>query len=142
MSYYNKITLVGRATRDPDYKTLESGLRVAKFTLAVNRGVKEEVDFLDIVAWEKLAESAQQYVTKGKLLLVDGRVQVRSYEDKDGNKRKATEVIANTIRFLDKKSNGKTSNDFPNDEDAPPWTKPPTDTAPNAAPVDDDDMPF
>lgn len=143
MSYYNRITLVGRATRDPDHKSLESGLQVAKFTLAVNRGFskdKDQVDFIDIVAWEKLAESVQQYVVKGKLLLVEGRLQIRSYEDKDGIKRKTSEVVASAVRFLDKKSNGKTSNDFPNDEDAPPWTKP----ADTAAPVndDDDDIPF
>ncbi|MCL6559238.1 MAG: single-stranded DNA-binding protein [Firmicutes bacterium] len=130
MSYFNRITLVGRAVREPEYKTLESGLQVAKFTLAVNRGLpkdseKDEADFIDIVAWEKLAENVQQYVTKGKLLLVDGRLQIRTYEDKEGIKRKAAEVIANTVRFLEKKdANGKVPPaPFPGDEDAPPWAK-------------------
>lgn len=129
MSYFNRITLVGRAVREPEYRTLESGLQVAKFTLAVNRGLpkdseKDEADFIDVVTWEKLAENVQQYVTKGKLLLVDGRLQIRTYEDKEGIKRKAAEVVAGTVRFLDKKDNGGIPPaPFPSDEDAPPWTK-------------------
>jgi len=146
MSYFNKVTLVGRATRDPDHKILESGLQVTKFSLAVNRGFskdsKDQVDFIDIITWEKLAENVASYVTKGKLLLVDGRLQIRSYEDKEGIKRKVAEVVANTVRFLDKKDNGKSDsypNSYPKEEDAPPWMKK---EAANGAIDDDDDIPF
>jgi single-strand DNA-binding protein len=81
---------------------------VTKFTLAVNRRSKqqEETDYIDCVAWDKLAETCNTYLKKGMSCLVDGRLSIRSYDDKDGNKRKATEVVVNTMQMLDRANRG------------------------------------
>jgi len=106
MASFNKVILIGRLTRDPDLRYTPSGVPVAHFTLAVNRvrgaGKQEETDFIDIVAWQKLAEICQQYLTKGKLVAVEGRLQIRNYEDKEGQKKKAVEVVANEMQMLDR----------------------------------------
>lgn len=101
---FNKVILVGNLVRDPEIRYVGSGAAVTKFTLAVNRRSKqaEETDFIDIVAWDKLAETCNTYLKKGSSCLVDGRLSIRSYEDKDGNKRKATEVVINTMQMLDR----------------------------------------
>ena len=105
---YNKIILVGNLTRDPEIRYVGSGAAVTKFTLAVNRRSKqaEETDFIDIVAWDKLAETCNTYLKKGMSCLVEGRLSIRSYEDKDGNKRKATEVVCNVMQMLDRAGGG------------------------------------
>lgn len=104
----NQIVLIGRLTRDPELRYVPSGQPVASFTLAVDRSFKNangerETDFIDVVAWRKLAETVTQYVGKGRLVAVVGRLQIRSYETQDGQKRKAAEVVANSVRFLDRK---------------------------------------
>ena len=101
---FNRITLVGNLTRDPEIRYVGSGAAVTKFTLAVNRRSKqqEETDYIDCVAWDKLAETCNTYLKKGMSCLVDGRLSIRSYDDKDGNKRKATEVVVNTMQMLDR----------------------------------------
>lgn len=101
---FNKVILVGNLVRDPEIRYVGSGAAVTKFTLAVNRRSKqaEETDFIDIVAWEKLAETCNTYLKKGMSCLVEGRLSIRSYDDKDGNKRKATEVVINTMQMLDR----------------------------------------
>src|SRR5580693_2639081 len=103
---YNKIILVGNLTRDPEIRYVGSGAAVTKFTLAVNRRSKqqEETDFVDIVAWDKLAETCNTYLKKGMSVLVDGRLSIRSYETKEGEKRKATEVVANDMQMLDSRN--------------------------------------
>jgi single-strand DNA-binding protein len=103
---YNRIILVGRLTRDPEMRFIASGSGVVKFTLAVNRRMKngEETMFIDIVAWEKLAETCNTYLKKGMSVLVEGRLVIRNYDDKDGNKRKATEVVIDVMQMLDRKS--------------------------------------
>jgi single-strand DNA-binding protein len=114
---FNKVILVGNLVRDPEIRYIASGAAVTKFTLAVNRRTKqaEETDFIDIVAWDKLAETCNTYLKKGSSCLVDGRLSIRSYDDKDGNKRKATEVVINTMQMLDRpgsrggESNGERS---------------------------------
>jgi len=105
---YNKIILVGNLTRDPEIRYVGSGAAVTKFTLAVNRRSKqqEETDFIDIVAWDKLAETCNTYLKKGMSCLVEGRLSIRSYETKDGEKRKATEVVCNTMQMLDRAGGG------------------------------------
>ena len=105
---YNKIILVGNLTRDPEIRYVGSGAAVTKFTLAVNRRSKqaEETDYVDIVAWDKLAETCNTYLKKGMSCLVEGRLSIRSYEDKDGNKRKATEVVCNVMQMLDRAGAG------------------------------------
>ena len=107
---YNHITLVGRLTRDPEIRYVQSGSAVTSFSIAVNRRTKqgEEAMFVDIVAWDspgrKLAEICNTYLKKGMTVLVDGRLSIRSYETKEGEKRKATEVVANDMQMLDSRN--------------------------------------
>ena len=102
----NHVILIGRLTKDPELKYTPNGTAVASFTLAVDRfrtnaQGEREADFIPIVAWQKQAENCAEYLRKGSLAAVDGRMQVRSYPAKDGTKRWATEVVANAVRFLD-----------------------------------------
>lgn len=100
----NKAILVGRLARDPEVKYTQSGKCVATFTIAVNRRDKDSTaDFIPVVAWEKLAEIAGNNLLKGRKVLVEGRIQVRNYEAKDGGKRYVTEIIAQNIEFMDSK---------------------------------------
>ena len=104
---YNKLILIGRLTADPELKYTPGGASVTKFTLAVARPFKnaqgeKEVDFIDCVAWKGLAETVANHVKKGYMIVVDGRLQIRSYEDKDRNRRKAVEVVCEQVRFLDR----------------------------------------
>ena len=103
----NKVILVGRLARDPDVRYTQSGKATASFALAVNRrvgqGKEQQADFIPIVAWEKLAEIAGNNLMKGSKILVEGRMQVRNYEDKNGQKRYVTEVVAQNIEFLGSK---------------------------------------
>ena len=102
---YNRVILVGNLTRDPEIRYIASGSGVVKFTLAVNRRTKngDETTFIDITAWEKLAETCNTYLKKGMSVLVEGRLVIRNYDDKDGNKRKATEIVIDTMQMLDRK---------------------------------------
>lgn len=102
----NTITLIGRLVRDPDLRYTQNGTAVCNMTIAVdrpftNQNGEKEVDFIDIVVWRKAAENVAKYMTKGKRIGVVGSLQVRSYEDKEGVKRKAVEVLAGNIEFLD-----------------------------------------
>ena len=104
----NKIVLMGRLTRDPDLRRTQSGTAVASFTLAVDRDYKpqdgeRETDFIDIVAWRGTGEFVSKYFTKGRIAVVEGRLQVRDWTDKDGNKRRSTEVVADNVYFGDSK---------------------------------------
>ncbi|MGE5527810.1 MAG: single-stranded DNA-binding protein [Patescibacteria group bacterium] len=103
---YNRIILVGRLTRDPECRYTPTGKAVCHMRIAVDRGVAsgqggQDADFINIVAWEKLAETCTNNLQKGRLVLVEGRLQIRQYE-KDGQRRDATEVVANAVRFLDR----------------------------------------
>lgn len=105
----NRVILIGRLVRDPELRYVPSGQPVASFTLAVDRPFtsqqgEQQTDFIDIVAWRRLAEQVTQYLGKGRLVAVEGRLQIRSYETADGQKRKVAEVVATNIRFLDRKA--------------------------------------
>jgi single-strand DNA-binding protein len=103
---YNHITLVGNLTRDPEIRYVDGGGKaVTKFALAVNRKSKagDETMFVDIVAWDRLGEVCNQYLKKGMSALVAGRLVIRKYDDKDGNKRTAVEVVASDMQMLDSK---------------------------------------
>lgn len=101
---FNKVILVGNLTANPELKQTPSGASVCSFSIAVNRKVqKEEVDFISIVAWRQTAEFVAKYFTKGKPILVCGQIQTRSYTDKQGNKRTATEVVADEVSFVGSK---------------------------------------
>lgn len=98
---YNRVILVGNLTRDPEIRYTQSGKGVTKFTLAVNNPRnREETTFVDIVAWDRLGETCNTYLKKGSNALVEGRLVIRSYDDKDGNKRKATEVVIDNMQML------------------------------------------
>lgn len=102
----NKVILVGRLAQDPEVRYTANGKAVTTFSLAVGRRVgqgQESTDFIPIVAWEKLAEIIGNNLTKGRRILVEGRLQIRSYEAQDGQKRRVAEVIAQNIEFLDSK---------------------------------------
>ena len=104
----NKIFLMGRLTRDPELRRTQSGTAVTSFSLAVDRDFKSqngerETDFIDVVAWRATAEFVSKYFTKGRMAVVEGRLQLRDYTDRDGNKRRAAEVIADNVYFGDSK---------------------------------------
>lgn len=103
----NRVILIGRLTRDPELRYTGGGTAVASFSLAVDRPFtnqqgERETDFIDIVCWRQLAEQVAQHLTKGRLVAVEGRLQIRSYETQDGQRRKVAEVVAQTVRFLDR----------------------------------------
>lgn len=102
----NKIVLIGRLTRDPELRYTPNGTAVCNFSLAIERNFtnqngERDVDFVDIVVWRKQAENCANYLGKGRLVAVEGRLQIRSYENKDGQKRRVAEVVANDVRFLE-----------------------------------------
>ena len=104
----NHIVLMGRLTRDPELRRTGSGVAVASFTLAVDRdyavqGAEKETDFVDIVAWRNTAEFVSKYFTKGRMAVVSGRLQIRNWQDKEGNKRRSAEVVADNVYFGDSK---------------------------------------
>ena len=104
----NHIVLMGRLTRDPELRRTGSGVAVASFTLAVDRdfaaqGAERETDFVDIVAWRNTAEFVSKYFTKGRMAVVSGRLQIRNWTDKEGNKRRSAEVVADNVYFGESK---------------------------------------
>lgn len=114
----NRVVLVGRLTKDPELRYTPNGIAVAKFTLAVNRPFsnqqgEREADFISIVVWRKQAENASNYLNKGSLCGIDGRLKTRSYDNSKGDRVYITEVVADSVQFLEPKnsrnSNGKTS---------------------------------
>jgi len=119
----NRIVLIGRLTRDPELRfTPANGVPVTQFTIAVDRPFvnqkgEREADFIRIVAWRKLAEICSANLTKGRLVAVEGRLQIRSYDGKDGQRKYVTEVVADTVQFLDKAKSGP-NDDSPDNFDA------------------------
>ena len=104
----NKIFIMGRLTRDPELRRTQSGTPVTSFSLAVDRDFKsqsgeKETDFIDVVAWRSTAEFAAKYFTKGRMAIVEGRLQIRPWTDKEGNSRRSAEVVADNIYFGDSK---------------------------------------
>lgn len=113
----NHITIMGRLTRDPELRRTGTGLAVASFSVAVERDYpnkdtgEKEVDYIDCVAWRHNGEFVSKYFTKGSMIVVSGRLQIRTWTDKDGNKRKAAEIVAENVYFGEskKKSESNTS---------------------------------
>ena len=105
----NHIVIMGRLTRDPELRRTGSGIAVASFSVAVDRdfggrdGGEKETDFIDCVAWRQTGEFVSKYFTKGRMIVVSGRLQIRSWTDKDGNKRRTAEVVADNVYFGDSK---------------------------------------
>lgn len=118
----NHITIMGRLTRDPELRRTGSGIAVASFTVAVDRdfggkdGGEKETDFIDCVAWRQTGEFVSKYFTKGRMIAVSGRLQIRSWTDKDGNKRRTAEIVADSAYFCGDKNNS----DLPSEPAAKP----------------------
>ena len=107
----NRIIVMGRMTRDPELRRTNSGTAVASFSLAVDRDFKsqsgeKETDFIDVVAWRNTAEFVSKYFSKGRMAVVEGRLQLRDWTDKDGNKRRTAEIVADSVYFGDSKRDG------------------------------------
>ena len=112
----NHIVIMGRLTRDPELRRTSSGIAVASFTVAVDRdfggrdGGERETDFIDCVAWRQTGEFVSKYFTKGSMIVVSGRLQIRNWNDKDGNKRRSAEIVADNVYFGEsKRSNDSNS---------------------------------
>ena len=144
----NHITIMGRLTRDPELRRTGSGIAVASFTVAVDRDFasresgERETDFIDCVAWRQTGEFVSKYFTKGRMAVVSGRLQIRSWTDKDGNKRRTAEVVADNVYFGDSKRDGD-SGSYGAAPAAPAYSAP-VSPASDFAMLDDDDaqLPF
>ena len=120
----NHISIMGRLTKDVELRRTNNGAAVASFTLAVDRDFKnsngeKETDFIEVVCWKNTAEFVSKYFSKGKMAIVAGRLQIRGWTDKDGNKRKTAEVVADNVYFGDTKkedSGNYASSDTPSDD--------------------------
>jgi len=136
----NRATVIGNLTKDPELKTTGSGISVCSFTVAVRRPFsKDETDFIPVVTWRVLAENCSKFLSKGRKVGVSGRIQTRSYEANNGERRYVTEIIADEVEFLTPKGEGGTTRDVP----------PPPDEAglfgdepDDFEPLDDEQMPF
>ncbi|MCS7233020.1 MAG: single-stranded DNA-binding protein [Synergistetes bacterium] len=124
---YNKVILLGNLARDPELSYTPSGQAVAKFTVAVNRSytnkegaLVDEVDFIPVVVWGRQAENCSQYLTKGRVVLVEGRLRVRSYETQEGRKRRNFEVVALRVQFIGGPKAGEEISSLRDEEDFPP----------------------
>ena len=145
----NHITIMGRLTRDPELRRTGSGTAVASFTLAVDRdfapkdGGEKETDFIECTAWKHTAEFVSKHFSKGRMAVVSGRLQIRKWTDKDGNKRVSAEVVADNVYFGDSKKEASSGDSY----GANPYlaaVTPNTDPAQDFAMLDDDDaqLPF
>jgi single-strand DNA-binding protein len=144
----NKVTLIGRLTKDPELKfTPGAGTAVATFTVAVDRRLpnkdgQREADFIPIVVWGKPAENTANYMSKGKLIAISGRIQTRSYDAKDGTKRYVTEVVAEEVQFLDRGNGAKSNDNYSSNSEGSYKSNTAPDYGDDMTPVDDGDIPF
>ena len=147
----NHIIIMGRLTRDPELRRTTSGVAVASFSLAVDRdfggreGGERETDFIDCVAWRQTGEFVSKYFTKGRMAVVSGRLQIRNWTDKDGNKRRSAEVVADNVYFGDSRRDGETGGySAPAAPSYGGYSAPASSPASDFAMLDDDDaqLPF
>ncbi len=146
MAGLNKVTLIGNLGRDPELRYTANGQAVTNFTLATTEsfskrdgGRDERTEWHRIVAWGKLAEICGEYLAKGRQIYVEGRIQTREWEDKDGNKRWTTEIVARNMQMLGRRSEGGMGADLP-EPDGPSGPSGGSDSL--DAPTSDDDIPF
>ena len=121
----NKVFLIGRLTRDPELRYTGSNVAVCSFAIAVNRNFtnasgEREADFINVVVWRKQAENVKNYLSQGSQVAIDGRIQTRSYDDQNGNKRYVTEVVADNVEFLGSKKDGNNTT-ISNDQEPTPY---------------------
>ncbi|AKS69783.1 single-stranded DNA-binding protein [Staphylococcus schleiferi] len=138
----NRVVLVGRLTKDPELRTTQSGVEVATFTLAVNRNFKskngeQQADFINCIVFRKQAENVNNYLNKGSLAGVDGRLQSRSYENQEGRRVFVTEVVCDSVQFLEPKSNNQSQQ-----QGQAPARDNPFANANGPIDIDDEDLPF
>ena len=139
----NRVILIGRLTRDPELKYTPAGVAVTQFTLAIDRpftsgGSKErEADFINIVTWRQLAETCANYLRKGRLTAVEGRIQVRNYDNNEGKRVYVTEIIADNVRFLESSGGGNRSESSGSREQQDPFIE-----DGNPVDINSDDLPF
>ena len=156
----NNITLLGRLTKDPELRTTPTGRNVCQFSVAVSRNFtnangEREADFINCVVWDKQAENLVKYQKKGNQIAVEGRIQTRNYDDKDGKKVYVTEILASNISFLDSKGTGATGNTSFNNLPEPPMVdtssnnmetvsveKDPFEAFGDSIEISDNDLPF
>ncbi len=143
---YNKVILIGNLGRDPEVRQLEGGVSVGKFSIATNESFKDKsgewqqkTEWHDIVVWRNLAERAERDLKKGSLVFVEGKLTHRKWQDKDGNDRYTTEVVAYTLKPLERRENLAGGSQFPSVSEAPSFSP----DQPSTTTVDeDDDLPF
>lgn len=145
----NRVVLVGRLTKDPEFRTTPSGVEVATFTLAVNRTYtnaqgEREADFINVVVFRKQAKNVNDYLSKGSLTGVDGRVQSRNYENNEGRRVFVTEVVADSVQFLDTKGNNQQNKQSQKQQEQTTETKSknPFENATGPIEITDEDLPF
>ncbi len=149
----NKVVLIGRLTRDPDMRFTQSQKAVCSFNLAVNRNFttqsgEREADFINVVCWGRTAENVSKFLSKGSLVAVDGRIQTRNYDNAQGQRVYVTEVVAESVTFLEnKKDKAASTNDYefsnkpPSEDSLENVTDPFADFG-NSIEISDDDLPF
>lgn len=149
MASLNKVILIGHLTADPELKQTQSGIAVTSFSIGVTRrfarnGEQPTSDFINIVAWRQQAEFVTKYFHKGNAICIVGSLQTRNYVDQQGNKRYVTEVVADEISFVEKKSDPPGAHQYePTGETTPAFSNDAANAAPNFEEVaDDDDLPF
>lgn len=149
----NRTILVGRLTKDPEVKYTSSNIAYARFTLAVNRTFsgangEREADFIQCIAWRKQAENLARFVKKGSLLGVEGRIQTGSYDDKDGIRKYTTDVVADSVQFLESKSQSSNDNNYvpraPREDNNNKYQERSVERKQNTPSIDvsEDDLPF
>ena len=148
----NKVFIMGRLARDPELRRTQTGTAVASFTLAVDRDMKNKAtgeratDWIDVVAWSHTAEFVSRYFTKGRMAVVEGRLQIRDWTDKDGNKRRSAEVVADNVYFGDSRRDGEVGGSYsaPAAPSYGGYSAPASSPASDFAMLDDDDaqLPF
>lgn len=143
----NRVILIGRLTRDPELRYTPAGVAVTQFTLAVDRPFtsgsgEREADFIPVVTWRQLAETCANYLRKGRLTAVEGRIQVRNYENNDGKRVYVTEVIADNVRFLESNREGGQQLERQEERPAPRTSDGPFHDDGKPIDISDDDLPF
>lgn len=143
----NRVVLVGRLTKDPELRTTPSGVNVATFTLAVNRTFtnangEREADFINVVVFKKQADNVNKYLSKGSLVGVEGRIQSRSYENQEGRRIFVTEVVADSVQFLEPKNNNQQNSQSQQQRGQAPAGNDPFSNSSGPIDIQNDDLPF
>ena len=141
---FNLVVLTGRLTADPELKNTPNGVPVTSFSIAVNRnyraGEEQQTDFINIVAWRQRAEFITKYFTKGSMIGIEGSIQTRRYQDKNGNNRTAFEVVANNVQFVESKRDGSAPPAMPSEPAS--FSNADANDFADLGSVTDDDLPF